>query len=97
MKKWSISEKVIKEFWKTKVISKRRMNELSGNTRCITGVIQSLRKRGYKIEVERADDDLTILKYTLISYKKPFYLIARDIERNHPKLQKYIRFLYSVI
>lgn len=97
MKKWTISEKVVEQFHKTKVISGEQMNKICNtnwNNTC--WVIQSLKKRGYDIKIIRGKDWLYIESYTLISYTKPFYLIARDIESNHPRLEWLVRFWYKL-
>lgn len=98
MKKWTLSAKVVAQFHKTKVISGEQMNKICNtNWKNTCWVIQSLQKRWYKIKIIKEADGLYIKSYTLISYTKPFYLIARDIENNHPKLENLVRFWYKLM
>lgn len=97
MREWTLSAKVIAEFKINKKISWKRMNEICNKkTNSTCWVIQSLKRRWYNIKVIKSDDLLYVESYTLLSYKKPFYLIARDIEANHPKLENLVRFWYKL-
>lgn len=65
-----------------------------GNT---AWIIESMIKRWFKIKVVRDEEWLFIEKYIFVSYEKPFYLIAREIERSNPRLEKLIRLLYGIL
>lgn len=98
MKKWTLSERVVNQFKKTKKITWEEMVKLCNekwNSCC--WVVQSLTRRWYDIKITREDDGLYIKSYTMISYTKPFYLISRDIESNHPRLERLVRFWYKLI
>jgi len=98
MKKWTLSEKVVAQFKMTKVISWANMNEICWfGWRKTCWIIRSLIKIWYDIKITKSDDLLYIKDYTLIKYTKPFYLIARDIKDNHPRLEGLVRFYYNIV
>ena len=76
-----------------KKVTRIEINEIVGST-IATWLIQSLESSWYifKIEYNEFNNPLT---YELLEYRKPFRLIMRDIELNHPELEAQIRILYN--
>jgi len=96
MKRWEKSEKIVK-FLKTNwYITRESVKDICWDPNSVHAVIDSLIKKWYKIKRIK-DNEWVARKYIYIGYVKPFYLISRDIEKNYPKLEKFIRLIYNLI
>lgn len=81
-------------FQKQKYITRKEANSLVGS-HLTTALIQSLVKKWHKIITIRDFDEVHGYEYK--GYTAPFYLVARDIQFNHPVLEKIVRILYYFV
>lgn len=76
-------------FKENKTLHRADLNDIFGS-RTVTSLIQVLEKKWYNLYTKY--NELWFPDtYTLICYNKPFYLIARDIQRRYPEFEKQIR------
>lgn len=87
-------DEVLELLIKSRTVKRSKLNELCWGGRNITSLIQVLQKKWYEIKINY-DASMMPISYQYIKYKMPFYLIARDIQRNYPEFENKIRKQYS--
>jgi len=76
-----------------KFTSREAVNKLVWTTSS-SSLIISLQKKWHQITTIRDFDEIHWYEYE--GYLAPLHLIALDIKRNHPRLEKLVRFLYYI-
>ncbi len=87
-------DQVLELLQKRKRVPRKDLNKLMNGGRNVTSLIQVLQKKGHVINTVYNEMQHPEV-YEYVEYVKPFYIVARSIQRNYPELEARIRKEYE--